>query len=166
MVQDHARDSIHGGDARKMTAINEAWATLGDRGKRARYDAKFRRESVVAAAAAANAAARPAPQPVMRPNPNPAPSTAGPSAPPRPSGAFAQPTAADVLDFGRYAGWSLMDLGRHDPDYLLWLERTPIGRSYRGEIQRVLESQPGTPVATATRAATSNSGSRVGRWFR
>jgi hypothetical protein len=43
-----------------------------------------------------------------------------------------------VLDFGRYAGWSFGQLAIHDPDYLLWLERTPIGRPMRAEIQETL----------------------------
>lgn len=33
-----------------------------------------------------------------------------------------------MLDFGRYEGWSLGELVVHDPEYLEWLERMPIGR--------------------------------------
>jgi len=51
-----------------------------------------------------------------------------PSAPPR--------RAADVLDFGRYVGWSLRDLAREDPDYLRWLSRHSSGIRYR---QRILD---------------------------
>lgn len=29
----------------------------------------------------------------------------------------------DVIDFGRYAGWRIADVARHDPDYLRWLSR-------------------------------------------
>ena len=43
-----------------------------------------------------------------------------------------------VLDFGRYAGWSFGQLAVHDPDYLLWLERTPIGRPMGAEIRATL----------------------------
>jgi hypothetical protein len=32
-------------------------------------------------------------------------------------------------------------LAAHDPDYLLWLERTPIGRPLRPEIQTFLGEQ-------------------------
>jgi len=35
-----------------------------------------------------------------------------------------------VLDFGRYAGWSLGDLARHDPNYLRWLSRHSSGNRY------------------------------------
>ena len=50
---------------------------------------------------------------------------AGPP-PGRPSGT--------VLNFGRYAGWSLGEVARHDLEYIEWLDRAPIGRNYRQEI--------------------------------
>lgn len=43
-----------------------------------------------------------------------------------------------VLRFGRYAGWSLGEIGRVDVDYLEWLDRMPIGRPYRDEIDALL----------------------------
>jgi len=33
-----------------------------------------------------------------------------------------------TVPYGRYAGWPLRDLVRHDPDYLRWLLRHPSGR--------------------------------------
>jgi curved DNA-binding protein CbpA len=48
------------------------------------------------------------------------------------------------LDFGRYAGWSLRDLARHDPDYLRWLARSTAGMRYRGEIERLLPDTAGS----------------------
>lgn len=42
------------------------------------------------------------------------------------------------LSFGRYAGWSLGDLARTDPDYLRWLSRTASGIGYRTEIYQIL----------------------------
>jgi curved DNA-binding protein CbpA len=42
------------------------------------------------------------------------------------------------LDFGRYAGWTLRDLARQDPDYLRWLSRHSSGLRYRQEIQQLL----------------------------
>jgi len=54
---------------------------------------------------------------------------AGPP-PGRPSGS--------VLNFGRYNGWSLGEIGRIDPRYLEWLDRMPIGRPYRGELDELL----------------------------
>ncbi len=56
---------------------------------------------------------------------------AGPP-PGRPSGT--------VLNFGRYAGWSLGEVGRHDLEYIEWLDRAPIGRNYRQEIDEILRS--------------------------
>lgn len=54
---------------------------------------------------------------------------AGP-APGNPSGS--------VLNFGRYAGWSLGEVGRADLEYIEWLDRMPIGRPYREEIDGIL----------------------------
>lgn len=45
-----------------------------------------------------------------------------------------------TLDFGHYAGRSIVDLADDDPDYLRWLARHPSGVRYRAEIQRVLAS--------------------------
>ena len=39
-----------------------------------------------------------------------------------------------VLRFGRYDGWSLGEVARTDIEYLEWLDRMPIGRPYRDEI--------------------------------
>jgi curved DNA-binding protein CbpA len=54
---------------------------------------------------------------------------AGPP-PGRPSGT--------VLNFGRYAGWSLGEVARTDLEYIEWLDRAPIGRNYRQEIDEIL----------------------------
>ncbi len=51
-----------------------------------------------------------------------------------------------VLDFGRYAGWSVDDLARHDPDFLDWLAHSRIGRPYRAEIERLLARPPHPPA--------------------
>ncbi len=42
------------------------------------------------------------------------------------------------IDFGRYAGWTLGELLRADPDYLRWLSRHSSGVRYRGAIMRLL----------------------------
>jgi curved DNA-binding protein CbpA len=49
---------------------------------------------------------------------------------------------SDVLDFGRYAGWSLRDLARHDPDYLRWLSRHSSGIRHRPRIDELLAAPP------------------------
>jgi curved DNA-binding protein CbpA len=63
-----------------------------------------------------------------------APEGFGAAGPPpgRPSGS--------VLTFGRYAGWSLGEIARHDLEFLEWLDRMPIGRSYREEIDNILRA--------------------------
>jgi hypothetical protein len=48
-----------------------------------------------------------------------------------------------VLDFGRYAGWSLKALARHDPDYLRWLVRHSSGVRYRAEIRELIPDAAG-----------------------
>jgi curved DNA-binding protein CbpA len=46
--------------------------------------------------------------------------------------------SGSVLNFGRYAGWSLGEIARADLEYIEWLDRTPIGRPYRDEIDGIL----------------------------
>lgn len=45
-----------------------------------------------------------------------------------------------VLNFGRYAGWSLGEVARKDLEYIEWLDRAPIGRNYRQEIDELLRN--------------------------
>ncbi|HEY4633861.1 MAG TPA: hypothetical protein VIH00_08100, partial [Candidatus Limnocylindrales bacterium] len=46
--------------------------------------------------------------------------------------------SGSVLNFGRYAGWSIGEVARRDLEYLEWLDRAPIGRQYRDEIDTYL----------------------------
>ena len=46
--------------------------------------------------------------------------------------------SGSVLTFGRYAGWSLGEIARRDLEYIEWLDRVPIGRAYREEIDAIL----------------------------
>ena len=48
--------------------------------------------------------------------------------------------SGSLLGFGRYDGWSLGEIARRDLDYLEWLDRMPIGRPYREEIDALLRS--------------------------
>jgi curved DNA-binding protein CbpA len=50
--------------------------------------------------------------------------------PGRPSGS--------VLDFGRHVGWSLGEVARVDPGYLVWLAERREGARYRDEIDELL----------------------------
>ena len=45
-----------------------------------------------------------------------------------------------LLNFGRYAGWSLGEVARVDLEYLEWLDRAPIGRIYQAEIDELLRA--------------------------
>jgi curved DNA-binding protein CbpA len=116
--------------AARMAELNEAYAVLSDRGRRARYD-----ESLG-----------------LRPRgaPEDGPASASPSAPPETVPADASPHGeagppptnpaplGSRLTFGRYRGWALNQVGRFDRDYLEWLSRTPLGRNYRAELEELL----------------------------
>lgn len=111
-------------DHARMAAINRAYALLRTPAARGRYD----RERVKPVGPGPVGVA-PAPfDPWARKDPVPAtPSTAGSS----------------VLAFGRYAGWSLRDLVRQDPDYLRWLARHSSGFRYRSEIRELIPDDAG-----------------------
>jgi curved DNA-binding protein CbpA len=117
-----------GGKPDRMAAINEAWAVLGNPTRRAAYDttphavAEQDRTGTVHASVSQTPQAPPAPQ------------TGGLAG--RRHATAAQ--GGSVLDFGRYTGWTVASLADHDPDYLEWLARVPIGRRLSNEIQEAL----------------------------
>jgi curved DNA-binding protein CbpA len=47
------------------------------------------------------------------------------------------PDGRVVLDFGRYAGMSLIEIARIDPEYLEWLKRHSSGSRYRRQIDEL-----------------------------
>ena len=149
--------------AERMLAINAAWEMIGTPGARRAYD-ESRAQAAAGtpaegAAPATRPTASPPPSPTASPRPAPPPppdvvsrdwtsgrstqgggfdesmraaegfGAAGPP-PGRPSGT--------VLNFGRYAGWSLGEVARHDIEYIEWLDRAPIGRNYRSELDQIL----------------------------
>jgi curved DNA-binding protein CbpA len=99
--------------ARRMAELNQAYALVRDPAKRSRHDAARRRAAVPTIPTAASG-------------------TGGPLPPPRSA------AAGSRLTFGRYAGWTLRDLARQDPDYLRWLSRHTSGIRYRTEIYAIL----------------------------
>ena len=134
----------HGGDPRRMIQINDAWDVLGDAPRRAEYDASRAASSryavpatgsspAAASWAGGGSAAGGAPSAGRAPSAAPRADSfhAGPP-PGRPSGT--------VLDFGRYAGWSLGEIARHDRDYLEWLLRATVARKLRGEVEALLRA--------------------------
>jgi curved DNA-binding protein len=159
--------------AKRMVAINRAWALLEDPEARAAYDREradaARRErrrptgsamgrddgdEPGATAARGPATRRPPPRDDEVPRAGDTSrdrtsgrSTVGSRYDPRTMGAREGYGAAgpppgnpsgSVLTFGRYAGWSIGELGRRDLEYLEWLDRVPIGRQYREEIDQIL----------------------------
>ncbi|MEA2608056.1 MAG: molecular chaperone DnaJ [Chloroflexota bacterium] len=110
-----------GGDPARMVALNAAWRVLSDDARRTAYDEELRKSI------RRRATDRAADAPIA----SYAPGAHG-------NGPATGRESGTVIDFGRYAGWSVGRLVSHDPDYLEWLARTPIGRRLAGEIQAVL----------------------------
>lgn len=137
----------HGGDAARMIALNDAWDVLGDPDRRAAYDAS--RAEAAHRPGFGSAVPTPAtwaPARTSAPSePGPAPNQSGPGLEPDPNRAGPPPgrPSGSVLDFGRYAGWSLGEIARQDVDYLEWLQRSPSGRRLRGEIDVIVRQRRG-----------------------
>jgi len=169
LAQKYHPDVAPGADAAaRMIAINTAWAVLREASTRAAYDADRAAAALAASSASRRrdeAARRAQPRPsryaaaTQAPPPRPPETTspdwtagrsyAGsgyePSSMRQPEGAGAAGPppgnpSGSVLTFGRYAGWSLGEIGRRDLEYIEWLDRMPIGRPYRDEIDAVLRA--------------------------
>ena len=115
----------------RLSAIEQAYAVLHDPDRRRRYDLR------VAGIPAQDAQPVPAaPATVVPVEPS---REAVPVKPTAPSVTVVSSSgAARVLDFGRYAGWSLRQIALDDPDYLEWLRRSPGGRHLHSDISVVL----------------------------
>jgi hypothetical protein len=63
--------------------------------------------------------------------------------------------SGSVVTFGRYDGWSVGEIARSNLEFLEWLDRMPIGRPYRDEIDVILRKagrrRSAEPDATNTR---------------
>jgi len=101
--------------SKKMAELNRAYALLRDDQGRAAHD-RSRRMTIAGISVSAATG---------RPSSGPPPTAVG---------------GGSVLGFGRYSGWSLRDLARQDPDYLLWLSRHSSGIRYRTEIYGILRT--------------------------
>jgi len=99
-----------GGSADRMAQLNIAWTVLADPATRAGYDRQRRLRD---GGDRWDAYATGVPNPIGH-------------------------DVGRILEFGRFAGWSIPEVARHDPDYLEWLIRTPNGRRYQSEIDQVL----------------------------
>ena len=149
----------------RMTAINAAWALIGEPAARAAYD---RSRAVHLGSPPGSGDPAPSGGPAQdRPG---APGTRPGATPPPPEtisrdwtsgrstqgggfdasmraaegvGAVGPPPgrpSGTVLNFGRYQGWSLGEIARRDLEYLEWLDRMPIGRSHGEEIDAILRA--------------------------
>jgi curved DNA-binding protein CbpA len=118
--------------AARMAELNEAYAVLSDRDRRARYDGSLGIESAppIGAARVSVPPHDPADETSVTSTETPYGEAGPPPVNPVPSGSR--------LTFGRYRGWALNQVGRVDRDYLEWLSRTTLGRSYRQELEDLL----------------------------
>ena len=57
------------------------------------------------------------------------------------------PDGHSIMTFGRYEGWSLGQIAQVDEDYLQWLSRMPIGRSYQHEIAELVAQRSAAMAA-------------------
>ena len=131
--------------ATRMIAINAAWDALRDPLRRASYDLERASAARSSAAEIVRGSARGA-------GPSAAPESAARGGRVSGTGSWAAPAvggiqaagappgdpSGSVLNFGRYAGWSLGEIAGRDIEYIEWLDRMPIGRPYRGEIDAIL----------------------------
>jgi len=124
-----------GGEPSRMASISEAFATLGDAERRSVYDAQAARRHTRRATDRKSTVAAP---------PNGLADRRGQD----------RAATGSVIDFGRYAGWTVDTLVNHDPEYLEWLARTPIGRRLAGEIEAALSKR--AAQAAALRPASTN----------
>jgi curved DNA-binding protein CbpA len=125
---------VAGDDATaQMMRINAAFDRIRDRKRRARHAVEESEERGVtpSPAATATAAGTGRTHDGHRPWSPPRDGTGGAGKPPgRPSGS--------VLEFGRHVGWSVGEIARVDPGYLVWLEERREGSPYLEEIDRTL----------------------------
>lgn len=105
-------------DLHRMAELNRAYSILRDPESRRRYDTK---------------------RTMLRAQPIPVTPTDGRVDAWTPRRGATEPA---LLDFGRYAGWQIGDLARHDPDYLRWLSRHSSGIRFREAIARALPREP------------------------
>ena len=133
---------LSAGSHDRMAALNHAWGILRSVSARAAYDQ-------------ARAEARRTPEVQRKPGvpkpEQPKPVASDEIRAPLPATPPGTPSGS-VLDFGRYAGWSLGQIASADPVYLEWLARTPIGRSFNREIHALLATRATAPTASVAAA--------------
>ena len=143
LAQRYHPDVARGPDAaRRMAELNAARDLLMDPVTRAAYDRTRRSADAAARGTRSRDEGAGGEAPAAGPAGDPPPAAEAPAgpAPGSPSGS--------ILTFGRYVGWSLGAIARHDLEYVEWLDRMPIGRPHRAEIDAILR-QAGRRGGTA-----------------
>jgi curved DNA-binding protein CbpA len=118
-------------DAARMAEINRAYDEIRTQERRAHYD--WRQKLVPVGPGRPEAAASPAPAETP---------TTAPEAGPLAQRIQTEEGVNEVIDFGRYEGWTIAALAQEDPNYLRWLSRTSNGLRFQKAIQ---EAMPGDP---------------------
>lgn len=118
--------------AELMKELNLAYERVRNAERRAAYDTE-RRQRLVAVGPGHSE------QPAANPTGAPAAPAARPPFGFRPSAPAA--SNDDVLDFGHYAGWRIVQIARHDPDYLRWLSRHSAGVRFLEAIRHALPGE-------------------------
>ena len=126
-----------------MAAINEACSILRNPVRRAAWDRINLR--ILDRAASQPAGGTPTPSPDDGRAGTPSASTGSVAWRRGPFGEGAAgpppgPRRGSVLSFGRHIGWSLGEVARVDPGYLVWLRDRQEGEPYRVEIAQVLRA--------------------------
>jgi curved DNA-binding protein CbpA len=135
----HPDLSINPDAAARMAELNAAWEVLGDPTRRAEHD-----RTAGTATPAPMASAETVEKATAQAGPSgsaEAGASTGWRVGPNGEGAAGPPPgrpAGTVLDFGRHIGWSLGEIARVDPGYLVWLGTTRAGARYRDEIEGIL----------------------------
>lgn len=122
----HPDVSQVGFTGQRMAELNKAYALVRTREARAAYDRAVREREMASLT----------------------PTRWTPTGPGRSGGASdnvgsfsfrrTQDKAGPELDFGRYVGWSLGEIMRHDPGYLEWLRRHSGGIRFRRDIDALM----------------------------
>jgi len=128
MARRYHPDLAGEGATERMTQLNAAFDRLRTPARRADYDLELEQSGIPRPLRANRGTTRGAGRFAEASD-----GTGGAGPPPgRPSGS--------VLPFGRHLGWSIGEIARVDPGYLVWLEEHRDGRPYAEEIDRVLRA--------------------------
>jgi curved DNA-binding protein CbpA len=138
----HPENDLTGVHEIRMRELNRAYEVLSNAGRRRAYDIERSApyEPMGPGELIGVASPEPEPEAIGASSASPRGLSARLAAGPRGSGDPRASMGTTVLDFGRYAGSTLLDIARQDAEYLRWLSRHSSGIRFRNEIERVLRS--------------------------